>query len=188
MTAQRDIPPGWSHDPSAWSERGPIIVLALAGAGIATYLAMWQYDVIDGVWEPFFGDGSRRILDSPLSNVLPISDGALGAIGYLADAVAGSIGGRRRWATMPWIVVLFAILVGPVGLVSVGLVISQPILYGEWCTLCLASAVVSVLMIGPVMDEALATLQHIRRAHDTEGRSAWRALWGLNEPRQRAEV
>ncbi len=185
MTPHPDTPPGWSHNPSAWTERGPIIALAALGAAIAGYLAAWQYELVGHVWEPFFGDGSRVILDSPLSHVLPISDAALGALGYLADAVAGAVGGQRRWATRPWIVVLFAILVGPVGLVSVALVIAQPLLYGEWCTLCLASAIVSVAMIGPVMDEALATLQHLRRVRDTPGHSAWRALWGRADTRTR---
>jgi len=173
------IPPGWDYNPSAWSQRLPIVGLAFLGVGIATYPALWQYDVIEHVWEPFFGDGTRTILDSRLSYVLPISDAALGALAYLADAVAGVIGRQRRWATMPWIVVVFAIFVGPLGLISIGLVIAQPVMYSAWCTLCLASAVVSVAMIGPATDEALASLQHLRRVHDTPGLSTWRAFWGL---------
>jgi len=188
MSAEPHIPRGWEHNPSAWHERLPIVALAIVGTGIATYLTLWQYDVIDRVWEPFFGDGTRKILDSPLSYVLPISDAALGALAYIGDAVTGLIGGRRRWARMPWIVVIFAILVGPLGLVSIGLVIAQPVLYDEWCTLCLASAVVSVAMIGPAIDEALASCQHIRRVRDTPGRSAWRAFWGVPDLLDEAEA
>lgn len=173
------IPPGWSYNPASWPQRLPIVALALVGAAIATYLALWQYRVIDRVWEPFFGDGAERILDSKLSFVLPISDAALGALSYLADAASGLTGGRHRWRTMPWIVVVFAILVGPLGAVSIGLVIAQPVMYGAWCTLCLASAVISVVMIAPAMDEALATLQHLRRVRDTPGASCWRAFWGI---------
>lgn len=176
---QRDIPPGWKHNPATWPQRLPIVALAIAGFAIATWLALWQYDVVGTVWEPFFGDGSRIILDSKLSHVLPVSDAALGAFAYLLDAVAGVIGGTRRWRTMPWIVVLFAILVGPLGAISIGLVIAQPVLYDAWCTLCLATAVISMLMVGPAMDEALASLQHLRRVHDTPGRSFWRAFWGI---------
>lgn len=173
----RHIPPGWTYNPATWSQRLPIVALALLGTGIAGYLSLYQFGLMDDVWEPFFGDGSREILDSPLSRVVPIPDAALGALAYLADAVTGLIGGRARWRTMPWMVIIFAILVGPLGAVSIGLVMAQPLLYGEWCTLCLASAVVSVVMIAPAMDEALAALQHVRRA--AARGEWWRAFWGL---------
>jgi uncharacterized membrane protein len=174
-----DIPPGWDYNPAAWSQRLPIIALALIGTGIATYLALFQLGIVTEVWEPFFGDGSRRILTSGLSKVLPIPDAALGALSYVVDAIAGVIGGRGRWRTMPWIVVLFAVLVGPLGAISIGLVIAQPVVYDAWCTLCLASAVVSVAMIGPAMDEALASLQHLKRVANSSRGSLWRAFWGL---------
>ena len=175
------VPPGWSYNPASWSQRLPIVGLALVGTGIATYLALYQYDVIKNPWEPFFGDGTKNILDSELSYVLPVSDAALGAFAYFLDAVTGVVGGRHRWKTMPWIVILFAILVGPLGLVSIGLVIAQAVYYQQWCTLCLASAVVSVLMIGPAMDEALASAQYMKRIRDEKGRRFWRVFWGLDE-------
>src|SRR5690606_14481360 len=107
----------------------------------------------------------------------PFTDAFLGALGYLADAVTGAIGGKSRWRTMPWIVILFGIFVGPLGAVSVLLVILQPTFVGAWCTLCMATAVISVLMIGPAMDEFLASLQHVMR-EKRAGRSAWRAFLG----------
>jgi uncharacterized membrane protein len=181
VRADAEAPPGWDYDPSAWSERLPIIALALVGLAIAGYLALFQLGAVATVFEPFFGEGSRRILTSSVSRILPIPDAALGALGYLADAVAGAIGGRGRWRTMPWIVVVFGIAVGPLGAVSVLLVILQPVLLDAWCTLCLASAVVSVVMIGPAMDELLASLQ-LLRSESARGGSAWRALWrGVRE-------
>jgi uncharacterized membrane protein len=177
-TEENYNPPGWDDNPSSWSQRLPIVALAMVGFGIASYLTLFQYDVISTIWEPFFGNDTRRILDSRLSNVLPISDGALGALSYLVDAVTGIIGGRARWRTMPWIVIIFALAVGPLGAVSIGLVIAQPVLYDGWCTLCLSSAVVSLLMIGPAMDEFLASLQYMRREQQ-RGRSTWRVFWGL---------
>jgi hypothetical protein len=84
----RDIPPGWDYNPAALSQRLPIVALALAGCAIATYLALFQYGVVATVWEPLFDDGSRIVLSSRLSRVLPVSDAALGAAGYLADAIA----------------------------------------------------------------------------------------------------
>lgn len=169
-------PPGWTYNPSSWSQRMPIIVLAIVGTAIATYLSMYQLDVVDSVWEPFFGDGSETILDSSVSRVLPIPDAALGAAGYLADAVTGAVGGKHRWRTQPWLVILFGLAVGPLGAASVVLVILQPVMFDAFCTLCLASAAISIVMIGPAMDEVLASMQALRRVRD-EGGSVWRAFW-----------
>jgi uncharacterized membrane protein len=181
--AEEHNPPGWDDNPSSWAQRLPIIGLALVGFGIAGYLALYQLNVFTSVWEPFFGNGSRKILNSSISHILPIPDAALGALGYLADAVTGAIGGRERWRTMPWMVILFGLAVGPLGGVSILLVILQPVLLDAWCTLCLASAVISVLMIGPAMDEVLASLQYVKRQH-ARGHSAWRAFWGLSDQRK----
>jgi uncharacterized membrane protein len=171
------LPPDWSYNPSSWSQRLPIVGLALGGFGIALYLALYQLRIFADVWEPFFGDGSRAILSSWVSELLPVPDAALGAFGYLLDAVSGVIGGGRRWRTMPWMVILFGLAVGPLGAVSVLLVILQPVLFDAWCTLCLLSGVISIMMIGPAMDELLASLQYIKREH-RRGNSVWRAFWG----------
>jgi hypothetical protein len=179
----RAIPPGWTTNPSSWRERLPIVALAATGAAVAIYLALYQLRVLDRVWEPFFGDGSRRILDSPVSRVLPVPDAALGVLGYLLDAAAGVIGGRARWRTMPWMVVIFGLAVGPLGAVSILLVILQPVLFDAWCTLCLVSAAISLSMIGPALDEVLASLQYLARVR-ASGSSVWAAFWGrpLTEP------
>jgi hypothetical protein len=176
-----DTPPGWSDNPSSWPQRLPIVALALAGAGIAGYLTLYQLGLIARVWEPFFGDGSRVVLTSSVSRVLPVPDAALGAFGYLLDAVTGLVGGRARWRTLPWMVILFGLAVGPLGAASILLVILQPVLLDAWCTLCLASAVVSVAMIGPALDEVLASLQHLARVRSA-GQSVWRAFWGRGTP------
>lgn len=175
---QQHVPPHWRYNPSEWGQRIPVIALAVLGVLVSTYLALYQLRVVGDVWEPFFGSGSRTILNSSVSHVLPIPDAALGALGYLADAVTGAIGGRGRWRTMPWIVIVFGIAVGPLGLVSITLVVLQPVMFGAWCTLCLASAVISVAMIGPAMDEFLASCQYMRREQD-RGRPLWRVFWGL---------
>lgn len=177
MADDEHAPPGWSANPSSWDQRLPIIGLALVGVAIAGYLALFQLGVIATVWEPFFGAGSRTVLTSGVSHVLPIPDALLGAVSYLVDAVTGAIGGRERWRKRPWIVVVFGLAVGPLGAVSILLVVLQPVLLNAWCTLCLLSAVVSLSMIGPAMDETLASLQHLRRVSDRGG-SLWRAFWG----------
>lgn len=178
---QPHMPPGWETNPSDWGERIPVVALAIVGLLIASYLGAYQLEFFDTVWEPFFGDGSKTILNSGVSDVLPIPDGVLGAFAYLVDAVSGVIGGRSRWRTMPWIVVVFGLAVGPLGAVSIILVILQPVLLDSWCTLCLASAVVSLLMIGPALDEMLVSLQYLKRVQ-RRGDSVWRAFWGLETP------
>lgn len=177
----REIPPGWDYNPASWKQRIPIIILALVGFAIAGYLSLYQWRIIDEVWEPFFGNGSEKILNSKISRILPVPDAALGAFGYFIDALAGIIGGTRRWYRMPWIVIVFGLAVGPLGLVSVLLVILQPVALGAWCTLCLLTAVISIVMIGPAMDEVLASLQYMKRIGKS-GNSKWKAFWGLEKP------
>ncbi len=187
-----EIPPGWDYNPATWRQRLPIVGLALAGLGIAMYLSLYQWEVIDRIWEPFFseggfGGGSREVLrESGVSQetmrYLGVPDGFLGALAYLVDALAGVIGSRRRWRTMPWIVVVFGVAVGPLGFVSVLLTVFQPVLYGSFCTLCLVTAAISVAMIGPAMDEMLASLQYLQRVRRS-GHGFWRAFWGLETPR-----
>jgi uncharacterized membrane protein len=172
-------PHGWSYNPSAFEQRAPLVALAAVGFILAAYLAAYQLGMVRRVWEPFFGRGSEVVLHSWVSRLLPVSDAALGAIGYLLDAVTGVVGGRERWRTMPWLVVLFGVLVGPLGAVSVILVIVQPVLFDAWCTLCLVTAVISVAMIGPALDEVLASLQHLTR-NRALGRRVWPTFWGLS--------
>jgi uncharacterized membrane protein len=172
-----NIPPGWDYNPSAWSQRWPLIAIAFIGFQIALYLGLYQLKVFSSVWDPFFGDGSEKVLNSPISKALPVPDALLGAFGYFLDVVTGAIGKTDRWRTKPWIVILFGIAVGPLGLVSVMLVIFQPVLVGAWCTLCIVTAIISVVMISPALDELLASLQYLQRVKQS-GHSVWEAFWG----------
>lgn len=183
------IPPGWEKNPASWNERLPIVGLALVGFGIAMYLSLYQWEVFDRIWEPFFsktgwnGESEKILRGSSVSQKtmqwFGVPDGFLGALGYFLDAVTGSIGSTKRWKTMPWIVIVFGLAVGPLGFVSIMLVVSQPVLFNAFCTLCLSSAVISVAMIGPAMDEMLASLQYMKRVRDNGG-PLWRTFWGLN--------
>lgn len=142
------------------------------------YLSLFQLGIIPGVWDPFFHNGTEKVLTSSVSRVLPVPDALLGAFGYLIDVVTGLIGGTKRWKEAPWVVVIFGLAVGPLGLVSIFLVIAQPVIVGAWCTLCLCSAVISVIMISPAMDEFLASLQYLQRVRYRK-ESVWKAFWGI---------
>jgi uncharacterized membrane protein len=158
------VPRGNRHNPSSWLRRTPLIALALVGCGIATYLAAYQVAAIPGVWDPAFGRGSEVILTSWVSRSLPIPDAALGAVAYLLDAVTGAIGGQGRWRTMPWIVLVFGLIVAGLATASMVLVIAQPLLFHTGCTLCLVSAAISFTSAWFARDEVQASLQHLSRA------------------------
>lgn len=164
------IPPGWSYNPSAWTQRVPIVALALVGLYVSRYLAGYQLGHVDHVWEPFFaglpGDprnGTEQIITSSVSEAWPVSDAALGGYTYMLEIITGIIGSRARWRTMPWLVLLFGLLVVPLGIVSITFVIIQPIVIGTWSTLALIGAAAMLLQIPYSLDELLAVLQFLRR-------------------------
>lgn len=158
------IPPGWDYNPSAWWQRVPLVALALVGYFIARYLACCQLGYTSPPWDPVFQDGTEKILNSEVSKAFLISDAGLGAVSYLIDTLAGVIGGKSRWQTMPWMVVLFGLLVVPPGVVSIVLIILQPVAVGSWCFLCLIAAVNMLLMVPLALDEVIATGQYLIRA------------------------
>lgn len=154
-------------NPSAWRERGVAIALALAGLGIATYLALYQFGVIPTVWEPFFGDGSERVLHSFVERLLPVPDATLGMFAYVVDIVLGSIGSADRWRSRPWVVVLYALAIIAFACVAIALVCIQASVVHAWCTLCLASAFISVVLLVPALRELRAAVEHLRHTHAT---------------------
>ena len=176
MAAEEDIPPGWSYSPSAWSQRLPMIALAFVGFFIARYLTAYQLGHISEGWDPFFDEGTARIITSDVSRAWPIADAGLGAMSYLLEALSGMMGDRRRWRTMPWMVAMFAVLVIPLGAVSIFFIVIQPIMIGTWCTLCLVSAAAMVFMLPYAVDEVVAMSQFLIRARRV-GQSLWSAFW-----------
>jgi hypothetical protein len=176
MTPGPDTPPGWSYNPSDWIQRGPIIAMAFVGFFLSRYLAAYQLGHIPYPWDPFFADGTRRVLDSDVSKAWPVSDAGLGAVSYMLEALSGFMGGRNRWRTMPWMVAMFGVLVVPLGIVSIVLVILQPVAVGAWCTLCLVTAAAMLVMISPAIDEVVAMCQFLAGAR-REGKPFWRTFW-----------
>jgi hypothetical protein len=176
--------PPWRHNPSAWSQRLPICGLALLASAIAGYMALYQWRLIEGVWDPVFGPESQRVLDSQVSERMRgwigIPDAALGALAYLSDAVFGLAGSTRRWQYRPWLVVLFGIDVIPLGVVSAVLVAMQGMVVGSWCFLCLATAVISLLLVVLAFDEVWSSLVYLRGVwlEERSARVLWDRFWG----------
>lgn len=171
-----ETPPGWSYNPSAWVQRFPIIILGWIGFFGARYLTAFQLGYINIAWDPFFCAGTENVLTSEVSKAWPISDAGLGTIAYTLEALMGYMGGTDRWRTMPWMVALFGILVIPLGAVSIFLVIMQPVAVGEWCSICLATAIAMLIMIPLTVDEVVAMTQFLIDKKK-EGKPFWRTFF-----------
>jgi len=154
---------------------------------------MFRWGLIDSVWDPFFGDGSARVLKSgtaeKMYGILGIHDAALGTLAYLGDAIRGSGGSPHRWQYRPWLVILFGIDMISLGIVSVLLVSAQAFLVGEWCFLCLVTTVIYLILVYWAWDknwawyEVRVSLAFLRLVwkHTSSKRLLWRAFWGYRE-------
>lgn len=176
--------PPFGHNPSSWKHRVPIAILAGLAFFISVYMALYQWRLIDTVWDPVFGSGTRTVLDSHTSEQMRrwilIPDAALGAIAYLGDAIYGLAGTTRRWQYRPWMVILFGLDVIPLGIVSAILVVLQGTVVGAWCFLCLVTAVISLVLVVLAYDEVWSTLKYLWRVwkKTKDGRILWPVFWG----------
>jgi hypothetical protein len=171
-----DQPPGWTYNPSSWIRRWLGIALALLGFFISRYLSAHQLGFIDHAWDPFFGNGTDKVTSSSVSRSFPISDAGFGAVAYIMEALTGFMGDRARWRTAPFIAVMFAVLVLPLGLTSIILVITQPIVVGAWCGLCLISAAGLLASVPLAVHEAIAVGQFLL-AVKKQNKDFWQVFW-----------
>lgn len=177
-------PDPWTYNPSKWSQRVTISLIAAVGFFIAVYMGLYQWRLIDSVWDPIFGDGSQRVLDSDLSHWMSrwmhMPDAILGALAYGGDIVFAMAGSTRRWQFRPWLVVLFGLDVIPLGIVSAILVVCQGAIVGSWCTPCLATAVISIVLVFLAYDEVWSCLRYLgavwKRSRSV--RVLWDTFWG----------
>src|SRR5665648_1273906 len=176
METGPDVPRGWSYNPSSWTQRAPIIALALVGLFFSRQMTAFQLGHITSFTDPFFGLGTERVLTSDVSRAFPIPDAGLGAVAYMIEFLMGFMGDKARWRTMPWMVAFFGILVVPLGIVSITLIILQPIAVGAWSTPALAAAAAMLIMIALTLDEVAAMLQFLIQERQ-EGQSLWRVFW-----------
>lgn len=168
MMDRKVIPPGWTYCPSTAAQRFPIVVMGLLGLLISRHLTAYQFGHIDYAWEPFFAgsmtdpkNGTEEIITSHISEAWPIPDAGLGAVAYLLEILMAVMGTRDRWRTMPWMVMGLAILVVPLGIISIYFIIIQPVLLGTWSTLALGAALAMLVMIPFMLDEVIAMFQFL---------------------------
>jgi uncharacterized membrane protein len=183
-------PPYEHRNPSAWRQRWPIAALAAIATIAASYMSMFQWNLVGSVWDPVFGDGSVSVLDSRESHrmyaLLGVPDAAFGAWGYLSEAILSLVGSTRRWQFRPWLVILFGLDVISLGIVSSVLVVVQGLVIGSWCFLCLATAAISLVLVFMAYDEVRASVSYLARVW-RETRSA-RLVWDTFCGRASAEA
>lgn len=184
-TATHGAAPPWDYNPSAWAQRIPIAALAMVAFFLSAWMALYQWRLVGWVWDPVFGsDSTTAVLDSDVSHRMMrwfgMPDAALGAIAYLGDAIFGVAGSTERWRHRPWLVVLFGIDVIPLGGVSAVLVLVQTVVLGQWCFLCLVTAVISLVLVYWAYDEVWSSLLFLRRVwrRDRNLGTLWTVFWG----------
>lgn len=177
-------PQPWEYNPSSWNQRVRICLIAAAGVVIAVYMGLFQWGLLRDVWDPIFGDGSRKVLKSDVSHTMStwfrIPDAIFGALAYLGDIIFALAGSTRRWQFRPWLVVLFGIDVIPLGIVSAILVFMQGAVVDAWCFLCLVTAIISLVLVVLAYDEVWSCLIYLGRVwRKTRSVGAlWRTFWG----------
>jgi hypothetical protein len=150
-------PPRTHSDPSRPGKRALVALVSLIGAAVAARLAAFQMGWTGPPWEPFFGDGTRRVLESSFSRALPFPDAGLGVIAYVAEAIAVSWGGAARQRRRSPAVFVYAAIAASMAMGSAGLVLLQVAVVGALCTLCLFSALLSFVLVVPAAFELAAT-------------------------------
>lgn len=178
------IPKPWDYNPSSWPQRVMIAFIAMIAAVIAFYMGLYQWGLIDNVWDPVFGDQSKRVLSSDVSHAMSswfrLPDAILGCMAYLGDVIFALGGSTRRWQYRPWLVLLFGLDVIPLGVVSAVLVFLQATIVGNWCFLCIVTAIISLILVVMAYDEVYSTLVFLYRLwKKTKDRKIlWKTFWG----------
>lgn len=178
------IPQPWKYNPSKWSQRLRIVLIASIATIIAIYMGLYQWRLIDHVWDPIFGDQSMRVLDSTVSHQITswigIPDSILGALAYLGDIIFALAGSTRRWHDRPWLVVVFGLDVIPLGIVSAILVFMQGLVVGSWCFLCLVTAIISLILVVLAYDEVWSCMVFLARVWKRSRKLSlfWKTFWG----------
>ena len=156
VIADARIAPDDAKNPSRSDKRRQVGVLAFLGLLIAARLAAYQLGWTGPPWEPFFGHGTERVVDSSFSRALPFPDAALGVLAYGGEILAVAWGSTLRWRTEPRVVYFYAAIAFGMGLGSIGLVVMQVVVIHAFCTLCLVSAFLSAGLVVPAATELRA--------------------------------
>jgi uncharacterized membrane protein len=154
---RRGVPAGWRGRLDALNP-----LLALAGLGVAAYLAHVEVQEIEAVCGPV-GDCNtvQQSEYARLFGVLPI--GVLGVAGFAAILVGWGV---RRFGTgraTAWASVALLALTGFGTLFSIYLTFLEPFVIGASCLWCLSSAVIMTALYGLAVAPGCAAAAGVRR-------------------------
>ena len=187
--------PPLRRNPSSWSHRIKVAVLAALGAVLAAYMSLYQLHLTASVWDPVFGGGTEQVLTSELSQaiyrIFHVPDALLGALAYSTEVLFTLAGSTRRWQYRPWLVALFGLNVLALACAGVALVVAQGLVVKSWCFLCLVTTLISLLLAALSAKEVYASLHYLRRVQEHSGRFrvVWNTFWGrASEPADRAAL
>lgn len=130
-----------------------VIVLTVAGIALASHLAAFQLGWTERVWDPGFGSrSSALVLHSQFSKALPVSDAAVGTIAYAVEAVLATVLAVHvsRWAS-----IAYAALLAGTGVAAVLLSTLQLLVIHHLCSLCVASALLSLSIVCLALPDAV---------------------------------
>ncbi len=181
--------PPFRRNPSSWSHRIKVAVLAAIGAVLAAYMSLYQLHLTASVWDPVFGGGTEQVLTSELSQtiyrIFHVPDALLGALAFGTAVLFTLAGSTRRWQYRPWLVALFGLNILALACVGVALVAAQGLVVKSWCFLCLVTTLISLLLAALSAKEAYASLHYLWRVQEHSGRFrvVWNTFWGrASEP------
>jgi hypothetical protein len=155
-----------------WHPRRPFVIsLTVAGFVVSAYLAIYQLGLGRVAWDPFFGSATDRVLRSSFARGLPVPDTVLGAVAYVVEGVLASF--ALRPGSRPGVVIAFGLLGLAMAATGMFLVLVQAFVVHAWCTLCLVSAAISIIVGALAARELRSTLAEVvSRDHDGGGTAA----------------
>ncbi|HEY3522747.1 MAG TPA: vitamin K epoxide reductase family protein [Candidatus Limnocylindrales bacterium] len=145
-----------------------LLLLALVGFAVSTYLASFQLGFIATVWDPLFGSGSERVLTSAVSRMLPVPDASLGAAAYGVDGLL-AVALLVRPDGPAWLAAALTVVATVGAMTGLVLTLFQPLVARAFCSLCLVSAGVSVGLAIGAAGELGGRLDRRRTDHRSQG-------------------
>ena len=173
LSPDHAAPPRWDVNPSARSQRAPVVTLSLVGLALSIACTLHARGVLEVFWEPFpvvTADGwIRRSLAVPMPE--------LDIIGFGAVLVTALLGRKDRWRTIPSLVVATGVAVAFTAVSTVARWTAQYAESGRSSTLFFVLTGCAIALMPLVADEVYAAILGLRGTH-SRGRLQKRAMGG----------